>query len=417
MLLRLALRVASLAAKFGLTIAIARELGFAAVGEYGLAVATSVIASKLGGLGFSAELNREMSGHRPADAIRTARSLRKLYVAFYLLVGTGLLLALVCGRHLDLPANKLLYGLIFLVAVSEHYALEVNAYLFSLHLSRAASGMLFSRTGGWAIVASAGLMCGVFSSIGIVLVLWLLTNVFVIVGAWALLSRIPAQPALNEIMPTRSMFSWKETWMAGAPFYVGGVLLAGLQYAERFVASIALPAAEVGRYVFVWSIANAVQTIAYATVNVTAGPRLARAAVDAKADWSGVFLKSLRDTIVIGVSVAVGIACVSPIIFRMTNETLNPTILFLLAILLASFLLRAVGDLLWSAAIARRARRHIVITMFSAAALASPLAWWLIPRLGVTGVAIAHALASVSVLIALWWAQRQAEEKVGVSDA
>jgi O-antigen/teichoic acid export membrane protein len=282
MFIRLLLRALSLAAKFGLTIAIARTLGFSAVGAYGLAVAASVIASKFFGLGFSSELNRRMSSDRPAVAIRTARSLRVVYFGFYLVVAIALAVALSYGWLADATADMRLPGLVFLVAVSEHYSFEVNTYLFSIHRARVASAMLFLRTGGWTVLAIAGLVSSLFGSIDIVFVLWILTNVVVILWAWSLLSRIASQstPEAAPIVP------WRQTWMAGAPYYLSGVLLAGLQYAERFAASFTLPAADVGRYVFAWSIANAVQTITYASVNVTAGPLLARAAIDDRASWS-----------------------------------------------------------------------------------------------------------------------------------
>jgi O-antigen/teichoic acid export membrane protein len=413
MFIRLVLRVLSLAAKFGLTIAIARTLGFAAVGIYGLAVAASVIASKFFGLGFSAELNRRMSGDQPAVAIETARSLQRVYVGFYLIVASVIAVALSCGWLSDTTANPELLGLVLLAAVSEHYALEVNTYLFSIHRARAASTMLFLRTGGWTIAAIAGLVSGVFDGIGIVFSLWVLSNVVVIVWAWSLLAQIDSGQAADAV----PVIPWQQTWMAGAPYYLSGVLLAGLQYVERFSASLMLPAAEVGRYVFVWSIANAVQTITYASVNVTAGPRLARIAVEDRSAWQSTFAKSLRDTLSVSVAMALGIACMSPLIFRLAKEALTTTNLLLLLILLVSFILRAVSDLFWSASIALRARRRLVIAIFAATAAASPLSLLLIPRLDLAGVAVAHLVASIAVMTALLWTQRDVRGTDGVSDA
>ncbi|SAL70443.1 polysaccharide biosynthesis protein [Caballeronia cordobensis] len=406
MALRLLLRVASLAAKFGLTIAVARALGFAAVGEYGLAVAVSVIASKLCGLGFSAELNRQLSGPTSKAAIETARGLRAVYVGFYLISGAGLLAASLGGWSTEYSASVATVGFVLLVAASEHYALEVNTYVFSVHRSRAGSSMLFARTGGWAAIAIVGLLIGLVKDIHTVFVLWIVSNVGVTFWAWMLLSRLASRHGEAAVRDVPLATQLRTTWTAGVHFYIGGVLLAGLQYAERFIATAWLPAAEVGRYVFMWSVANAVQTVAYATVGVIAGPRLARAAGATDVAWRETFRKSLRTTIGVSVTTAAGIACAAPIIFWTTKERTTPAALLTISILLASFMLRSIGDLLWWASVARRARQRIVLGMCVAASVALPISLWLIPGHGVVEVALAHLLGSVTVLVALFWAQR-----------
>ena len=84
--------------------------------------------------------------------------------------------------------------------------------------------------------------------------------------------QLPVMPALSA---TRVRLG--TVWRDGAPFFVALLLLSVLQYLERFVASAQLDANELGRYVFVWSIANAVQTGASATVVAVAAPRLVSA--------------------------------------------------------------------------------------------------------------------------------------------
>lgn len=404
MLLRLFLRSMSLAAKFGLTIAIARVLGFAAIGEYGLAVAVSVIASKLCGLGFSAEVNRQLSGAARDAAIESARVLRGIYAAFYAIAGLGLVTASLSGLLPGASADLQSLCLVLLVAASEHYALEANTYIFSIHRPREGSTMLFLRTGGWSAIAIVGLLAHVFGDVRMIFVLWILTNVGVIIWAWALLTQTVSRGPGITIPKKDSASTLRTTWLAGLHFYIGGILLAGLQYAERFIASAWLSAAEVGHYVFVWSLANAAQTIAYATVGVIAGPRLARAASGSDVDWRDAFGKSLRSTVGVSVAVAAGIAATSPLLFWLAKERMTPAALATLLVLLVSFLLRSVGDLLWSASVARRARTRIVTGMCSAAAVALPLSLWLISDHGPTRVAFAHLLASISVLLALSWA-------------
>ncbi|WP_250452573.1 polysaccharide biosynthesis protein [Caballeronia sp. ATUFL_M2_KS44] len=406
MLLRLFLRVLSLSAKFGLTIVIARTVGFSAVAEYGIAVAVSVVASKVLGLGFSAELNRRMSRPQPEAAIATARALRSIYAGSYVIAAIPCLAAVWAGNEWAGQSFGLWsWAMILLVAASEHHAFEVNTYIFSLHRARAGSVMLFLRTGGWAAVAIVGLVCDMPGGISSVFMLWTLTNVFVIFWAWSLIERTATVRPSETDQATPAASSLRETWIAGAPYYIGGIVLAGLQYVERFVASAFLPANDVGRYVFAWSIANAVQTICYATVGVVAAPRLARVVEAATADWHTSFRILLARTIAISMAVALAIMLASPIIFRMAKEAVTTTGFVTLAVLVVSFVMRSLGDLLWAAAVARKARGRIVIGMLAAVAWACPASLWLIPGHGTVSIALTHLLASVLVLIALAWAQ------------
>lgn len=409
MVWRLLLRVLSLAAKFGLTIVLARTLGLGAVADYGLAVAASVIASKLCGLGFGAELNRRLSEADPRAAIATARALRRVYGMLHASALCGAMTASLCGWLPGAASDPRTLGLLLLVAASEHYAMEVNAYVFSVHRARAGSSMLFVRTGGWAVFAIAGLLTGALDDVRAVFVLWTVMNLAVILWGWALLSR---QAPDGRMQPgaARPAAALRPVWSAGVPFHVGGVLLAGLQYAERLIASALLPAGEVGRYVFLWSVANAVQTIAFASVGVIAGPRLARAADGSQETWRATLRASLRSNAAVSVAVALGIGCTAPLIFRMANERATAFACLTLAVLLVSFLLRSTGDVLWAACIARSRGRRIVVALCCAALVSLPLSFWLIGGDGAgqggVRIALAHLLASTTALIALGWAQR-----------
>ncbi|KNH07893.1 hypothetical protein BRCH_03222 [Candidatus Burkholderia brachyanthoides] len=201
MVFRLLLRALSLGAKFALTVVIAHTLGFGAVAEYGLAVGVSVTASKLFGLGFSVELNRRMSGAAPVPAIATARTLCLAYASFYSIAGLALLAAWGLGKLPHTLPDARTCCLMLLVAFSEHYALEANGYVFSVHRVRAGSAMLFMRTGGWAAIAIAGLTCGTVADMRTIFALWIITNASVIVWAWQLLGRIGRTTA-DTVMKT-----------------------------------------------------------------------------------------------------------------------------------------------------------------------------------------------------------------------
>lgn len=406
MLTRSLLRFSALGLKFVLTIVIARVLGFDAVAAYGLAVAASVIASKALGLGFGPELNRRLSEAGPLAAIDAARTLSIGYGTLYLLIATSFAVATTNDAVAALLArfalSTPLAWCVLIVALSEHAAFEVNGWLFSLHRSRAGSALLFVRTGAWSGLACAGLLTGALHSIEAVLVLWIATNVAVVAVAWrhidACAQRMRgSRPSACIQRPQRM----RTVWRHGLPFYAAAVILSSLQYAERFIAGGRIGADALGHYIFTWSIANAVQSIAFATVVVTAGPRLVRTLTDAP----DAFLRRTRYAVAASAAVTLlvsaGIVGVHRELFALAHQPADTGQITLLAILLVSFVLRAATDVLWSAAIALRAGAIVLAAIAGLALLYMPVALYLIDAAGAIGAALAHLAASIAIAAAL----------------
>ncbi|WP_323119946.1 lipopolysaccharide biosynthesis protein [Burkholderia alba] len=395
MLMRIALRIAALGAKFALTIVIARVLGFAAVADYGIAIAVSVISAKVLGLGFSAELNRRLALPAPRRAIRDARAVGFVYALAYLLLGAGALL--LTRTHLlpDAHEARAAIGLtIVAVAIAEHYAFECNTYVFSLHRARTASLMLFARTGAWPALAIAGLASGAIVRLDTVLWLWIAVNVAVIGWAWRVIAASAAglRPASARADGPADMLG---LWRDGLSFYVGAALLSGLQYAERLIASRLVDADALGRYVFAWSIANAIQTIAFAAIASTAGPALTRAAATAPHAFPPTLRRALLASLGATLLLSAAILAVRGPLFRMAREPIDAAGTQLLAILLLSFVLRGVIDLLWAAAIALRAGRAFALATALFAAGSLPVIGYAIRAHGALGAACGHLFVSV----------------------
>jgi O-antigen/teichoic acid export membrane protein len=403
---RLVLRVGALALKFMLTVVVARTLGFDAVAVYGFAVAVSVVASKVLGLGFSTEINRRLAGPDPRDAIRTCVRLSLLYAGVYVLLCAVAALPVdalgppQAGVLSDMPLV-----LVMLVACAEHAALEVNTWLFSLHRARAASWLLFVRTGAWAGVAVAALAARAIDSIDAVFVVWLAADACVVAAGWVLIGhaarRLPAMPALSA---TRMRLA--AVWRDGAPFFVALLLLSVLQYLERFVASAMLDADALGRYVFVWSIANAIQTIASATIAAVAAPRFVRALDsprDAAPALRAELAHALRASLALTGAAALVIVVAHPWIFRLAHAPDTGPSVAILVILLVSFVLRAAADVLWAAAVALRAGRLVAGVMAALTIVCVPMSIALVLDQQALGAAVAHLVASVAVLAWLAW--------------
>jgi O-antigen/teichoic acid export membrane protein len=400
---RLGLRVGSLALKFALTIVVTRTLGFDAVAAYGFAIAASVVASKVLGLGFSTELNRRLSGDSPIRAIQSAKRLFALYIAVYALLCLPLAAPGVASRLLHLAAlpNTPLW-LVALVACAEHAALEVNSYLYSLHRPNAASWLLFLRTGAWAAVAIAALMFHQMGSIEAVFATWLVANVGVVALGWIFIGRVASSFSSSHGRSVATA-GLSKVWIDGLPFFIALLLLSVLQYLERFVAAGILTANELGRYVFVWSIANAIQTVAAATVVFAAAPRFVRAVAVNADQLRQEFVRSGSASLALSGMAAIGILLLRVPIFRLARESGDALETSELAILLLSFVLRALTDVIWVAAVALRAGRPVAITMTLLTLICLPLSMTLVHRLGGIGAACAHLAASAAVIVAMGW--------------
>lgn len=404
MLMRLALRASSLAAKFALTIVITRMLGFSGLADYGLAVALSVVASKLFGLGFSSELNRRLASAAPYASIRDARTLSLIYGGFYLVVCAAGMVAWREGWLVLLGASAVAtFFAMIAVAIAEHCAFEANSYVFSLHRPNAGSLMLFARTGLWPVLAIAGLLLGLINNVGMVLLLWIVADVAVIVWAWRLIAAEQSRHVPQQMRsPAERGTIWR-MWKDGGAFYLAAALLSCMQYAERFIAAPFLTHDELGRYVFAWSVANAVQTLSFAMFAVTAGPALARAVSAEPQQFGPLKQRAIKRALCGATALSLIVMGAHGAIFRLAHEVADAATLATLGILLASFVLRSIGDLLWSATIALKAGRAVVAGMVLLTAIGMPIAWFLIPRLGLVGAALAHVFASAAITAWLGW--------------
>ncbi|MCA8066512.1 polysaccharide biosynthesis protein [Burkholderia sp. AU38729] len=407
MLTRLLLRGLALALKFALAIIVARTLGFDAVAAYGLAVAATVIASKLLGLGFSPELNRRLSEADPSPAFGAMHTLCLAYGGLYLLLIATLAIATSngdAGLLARFGLSTRLAWCVLLVALSEHAAFEANGWLFSLHRPRAGSLLLFVRTGAWAGLACAGLLVGALHSIEAVLALWFAANTCVVaLSCWRI--RAVARHAHGSPQAARASAARERgvlsVWWHGLPFYVAGIVLASLQYAERFIGGGQLGADALGRYVFAWSIANAIQALAFSTVVVTAGPRFVRVLADAPHTFSRLAVRATVASVAVTSIAAAAVLVLHRDLLALAHEPAATGEFALFATLLASFVLRGAADVLWTAAIALRTGCAVMVSMIALALSYLPLAWGLIVHAGAMGAAIAHLAASAGIVVTL----------------
>lgn len=404
MLTRLLLRLVSLGAKFALTLAIVRWLGDTALADYGVAVAAAVVASKLLGLGFSVEINRRLAS-MPQTAIKQAFGLAWVYGAAYVAVcALAAWLSVVDALRWPGGWSTVTIAAMGAVVLSEHQAFEVNGYLFALHQHRVASRMLFARTGLWAALAIFGVWSGVIAHLNGVLMLWLGANLCAIGWGWRAIRGVHAEIVAVSEQHRAQPPPFGEMWRAGVGFYVATVLLSVTQYAERFFAAHALDAGAVGHYVFLWAMANAVQTLSQAALASTATPAMARTASQAPGDMAALIRTQTLKALAMTLLVAASFWWLLGPLLMLVNKRISVADSFVFGVLLLSFVLRSAGDILWGAAIALGMQGAVLAGLAGIAMVGLPAAYVLIGRYGVPGAAASHAMLSVMVTGWLWLA-------------
>ena len=379
MIFRLLLRGGALGAKFLLVLAITHYLGYGALGFYGVVVAASLIASKFYSVGFSSEINRLISvGDSSRWVIDTV-------LLLYLAVGIVLSVATVTAYSMfqEVEVSISLIVCVALLLLTEHLSFEINSFVFSAHKATWGATLFFIKTGLWALLALAGMMLGWVTSIASVLWLWVAANGLVIVGGYLIMVNVHKGRAAGTLTAG-------SVWKAGLPFYLGTALIALSQYAERFLILDIEPYASLGKYVYAWSAANTLQALSYAVVAVVGIPALARRYQN---DRQALTVRQLfmnqwvgRALVVSGV-VALMIYLFFNVVLDYVATTVPRPDNKILGVLIFSFALRAVGDIVWGGLIASKNSR---VSMASAAIcllVSLPVSYLLIKHHSIYGAA------------------------------
>ena len=403
MIFRLLLRGGALGAKFLLVLAITHYLGYDALGFYGVVVAASLIASKFYSVGFSSEINRLIS------VGGSSRLVVDRVLVLYLAVGLLLSVVTVALYSLfsDVQASAALIACVTLLLLTEHLSFEINSFVFSAQKANWGAVLFFIKTGLWALLAVAGLMAGVVSSITSVLWLWVVTNLLVIVAGYLIVVNVHKG---REVCVVTTV----SVWRAGLPFYLGGGLIALSQYAERFLILDIEPYASLGKYVYAWSAANTLQALSYAVVAVVGIPVLAKRYKNNQQALTvrQLFLNQwvLRSLIVSG-AVAVLIYAFFNVLLDYVDVAVPRPDNRILTILVFSFALRAVGDIVWGGLIASKNSRVSLASAAICLMVSLPVSYVLIKHYSIYGAAWGNVFSITVQLVVIALLTRFARAK------
>jgi O-antigen/teichoic acid export membrane protein len=392
MIFRLLLRGGALGAKFLLVLAITHYLGYDALGFYGVVVAASLIASKFYSVGFSSEINRLISVGGSSRLV--VDKVLLLYLAVGVLLSTLTVALYSLVSHVE--AGTALIACVTLLLLTEHLSFEINSFVFSAQKANWGAMLFFVKTGLWALVAVAGLMLGVVADIASVLWLWVATNILVIVAGYLIVINVHKGRPVSTVTTA-------SVWKAGLPFYLGAGLIALSQYAERFLILDLEPYASLGKYVYSWSAANTLQALSYAVVAVVGIPVLAKRYKDNQQALTvrQLFLNQwVLRSLVVSCVVAVLIYAFFNILLDYVAVDVPRPDNKILSVLIFSFALRAIGDIVWGGLIASKNSRVSLISAAVCLAVSLPVSYVLIKHYSIYGAAWGNVF-SIAVQLAV----------------
>ncbi len=260
------LRVLTLGSKFLLTLFLARYLGLADLGAYGLVSGIVTVVPMVVSLGMQNALSREMVGCTQQEIIAKLKTYWMMMAGFYALLLMG-----VVGVLFFLPHLTGLAILTCLVIVTEHVGQDIYNYFVSQHKQLVANAILFVKSAGWVFVyIAAALAWPHMRTVQALLVFWLVGNVLPLIyfacitRAWPWLQVALDNPNLKKVYAARYLF-------------ISDVSLALGQYADRYLITLFLGLEAAGIYVFFWQIGSAVSALVNTSILQIYKPKLINA--------------------------------------------------------------------------------------------------------------------------------------------
>jgi O-antigen/teichoic acid export membrane protein len=227
--------------------------------------------------------------------------------------------------------------------------------------------------------------------------LWVITNVLVILAGYFIVVNVHREREVSAVTTV-------SVWKAGLPFYLGGGLIALSQYAERFLILDIEPYASLGKYVYSWSAANTLQALSYAVVAVVGIPVLAKRYKNNPQALTvrQLFLNQwvLRSLVVSG-AVAVAIYAFFNILLDYVDAAVPRPDNRILAVLIFSFALRAVGDIVWGGLIASKNSRVSLASAAICLVISLPVSYVLIKHYSIYGAAWGNVFSITVQLVVI----------------
>jgi len=333
----MALRSMTIAAKFALTLFMARYLGLAELGVYGIITSVSAVAPVMLGFGVANNLSRE-AARRGAAAV-TLPLLQ--YFLFLIPAYIGLF-----GFSLLVWPDRIAWlCLLAVVLFLDHLQTEMFALMTITGSAYGANVAYFIRFAGWSLVyIPLALLHPSLRNMTAVLQFWLAGCVVASVLTILFTRRWRWGAAFKALPSARIQLPHKHGSMA---LYVGDVANVSFVYLDRYIVGLFLSPTILGVYVLYWSITNALNNLI--TISVVQIQRGHLVKVAQTSSWAfnralrNVCLRSSGLALVLGGFATLLMYAVVPHLDRPVAESYMPLMFVLAAGLVLRTLYEAVG--------------------------------------------------------------------------
>jgi O-antigen/teichoic acid export membrane protein len=388
------LRLGNAGAKFALTIYMARYLGLADVGAYGLIVGLVTGLPVILSFGIHDWTSRLVVGLDRSAAIPIATT--RLATTFAIELAVQALLwagAMWFGPPIGATTAMLIAAILLL----EHLSLDA----FSLQIGRgqavAANILFFIRSGLWPLIAILwGLIDPGARSLDTVLLCW--------VGGLSL-----SWIAIAILAVTRGWWRFagfdrdylRRAFVGGVPFWIADIGVVGNLYLDRFLVSYFLGMEAAGIYTFFWSYTNVVHTLAVNGIMLPQMPALVSAARTGDTALIGKERRRIAlETARWGIGLALAAGLVMPALLPLMGRPILAASLPVFALIMLGTLARMTSEGLGFVLISQHRDRTIATTAIGAVIASAALNSALIPLLGLYGAAVAYVMVGLGLTLA-----------------
>jgi O-antigen/teichoic acid export membrane protein len=328
----MALRGLTLAAKFALTLFLAKFVGLDTLGVYGLIAGAAVIFPTVAGLGLIRVLSRNAVTQPLDEVTRVLRLYWGVQGAIYGLISV---IGLGIGVYLQ---EVTLVSIVLVIVFIEH----VNGDLFILlnHLLRPllANVLAFFRTAAWICVYMVfAFLFPSLRSLHVLLLFWIGGGFLAIAGFAALAWDWPWLSSASE-GGHREWFL--HHFKASRTLYVNDIVNTVAQYIDRYLVSLFMGLEFTGVYVLFWSIGNALSNLVDTGIVQVSGPKLINAHARQDRSYWIIFRRLLVHTMTISIVLAIATGILVKIAIPYLDRPLVADWMLVLWLVLLGFVLR-----------------------------------------------------------------------------
>jgi O-antigen/teichoic acid export membrane protein len=393
------LRLATLAAKLGLTLYMGLYLSLQDIGTYGLVFGAVMILTTTLGFRFDYIVSRELVRIAPAAALVKMRDQTLFYLANYLVAALVMIVVAQAGVT-GIGARPLLY--IFALTITDSYANLTYVNMNSMEQPLLANMLYFIAGGLWCVLAvGLGIVAPSFRNVDTVLTAWILGNLLFFAATFWTWRKMP----WHELLGKKVNWEWiKKGVKKSSLIWLGTLGIMTGSYIDRFVLAHFLGLEIVGVAAFYFSFAAAILTLVQTGVLSFIFPRLV--ALHREGDRTG-FRHEMRQAtghvalfaglIAAGVNIAVPLLGQS---FHRPQFVDNAPVLWLMT---AGIWIRCNAETLYQVLFARHQDRAIWLgnMLFLVPALLCNAV--LVPLIGFSGVGYSAIISSLFLLLWRGW--------------